>query len=362
VTKSPIPTWLAHLRRRFSPGLLRLGADGARTLASGGNAGVLALVGRELCLYLDVDTSKVSPRQRAGYVATLVRRAAPFADPDHDVLWLQGRASVWYWSRERVRGVAGTGPGIRFRAEALYRGDIPAGDADQLLVLDDDGVEARIWRQGRLRASRWWSAPPDAATWQAFARGAGLDARSAPPESVAAPLRRTPLSGTQQRLGLASGVAAYAPLLSRLAGTVVVALLAWQATGLFRAMWETQRVERQIGSLGARLDKIITAREQADSAQARIDALLGLRPPASQTRLLGEVKRLTPGNWQLVSWTLTDGEVLEATLKTDTSDPAGLVAAWEASPLLEAVTPATSNTTGALALQARVTPLRQQLP
>lgn len=319
------------------------------------------MVGRELCLYLDVDAGKVPAKQRAGYVASMVRRAAPFPDPDHDVLWLQDHAAVWYWSRERARALAGTGNRIRFRAEALYRGDIPAGDADQLLVLDDAGFEARIWQQGRLRASRWWPTRPEPSTWQAFARGAGLDPRNPPPEPSVAPLRRTPLSGAQQGVGL-GGLSAHAPMLLRIAATAAIALLAWQGSGIARAAWEAHRVEGQIDHLRARLERIITARERADAARARIDALLALRPPASETRLLGEVKRVTPGNWQLVSWTLTNGEVLEATLKADASDPAGLVAAWEASPLLEAVAPGTGNAADGITLQARLTPFRQQTP
>ena len=40
---------------------------------------MLALVGRELCLFLHVDATRVPAKQRAGYVALMVRRAAPFA-------------------------------------------------------------------------------------------------------------------------------------------------------------------------------------------------------------------------------------------------------------------------------------------
>src|SRR5690606_21138225 len=63
VMKPTIPACLGRLKRRFSPALLRLGNDGAQALSGGGTAGVLALVGRELCLYLHVDASRIPMKQ-----------------------------------------------------------------------------------------------------------------------------------------------------------------------------------------------------------------------------------------------------------------------------------------------------------
>lgn len=333
---------------------------------------MLALVGRELCLYLQVDASKVPTKQRAGFVALAVRRAAPFADPEHDVLWQQGHAAVWYWSRERARAMAGNlALGARFRAEALYRGAVPPEDAVEILGLDvtpdsgeafTGGVEARVWRLGRLQASRWWPQQPDALTWQNFARGAGLDAGLACPDPVTAPLREQPLSASSQRPALAGQLSAQLPLLVAGVGTVAVALMVWQTAGVFRAAWEVRSIERRTAVLSTRLEKIIAARERADAAQVRIDTLLALRPPASQTRLLGEVKRLTPGDWQLMAWGQPSPEVLEVTFKMANADAAAVVAAWEGSPLLQEVAPATTGSADELTLQAKLTPLQEQAP
>src|SRR5690606_22739992 len=131
VTKLPMPAWLDHLKRRFSPQVLRVGTEGAASLG-GGVGGTLALVGRELCLFLVVDASRVPPKQRAAFIGHAVRRAAPFPDPEHDVLWCGSHAAIWYWSRDRVRELVGMP--ARPRAEALYRGDPPAGDTTELLA------------------------------------------------------------------------------------------------------------------------------------------------------------------------------------------------------------------------------------
>ncbi len=334
---------------------------------------MLALVGRELCLFLQVDASRVPPKQRAGYVELAVRRAAPFADPEHDILWLQqGHAAVWYWSRERVRSmVAMPGTASRYRAEAVFRGEIPVEDTVQLLVLEvlpvggdawTAGLDARVWRQGQLQASRWWPQLPDPGEWQTFARGAGLDASRPKPQPLPTSLREQPLSAGIQRLELVGQLGTQLPLVAGAVATLVMALLVWQVAGLMRVATEVRSIEQRIERLSARLEKVINAREDANASQLRIETLLALRAPASQTRLLGEVKRLTPGTWQMMSWSQPSPEVLEVTLQIANADTAAIVAAWEGSPLLQDVAPAANSGSGQLTLQARLTPLLEQAP
>jgi hypothetical protein len=90
--------------------------------------------------------------------------------------------------------------------------------------------------------------------------------------------------------------------------------------------------------------------------------MLALRTPASQTRLLAEVKRVTPGTWQLASWSQPGPESLEVTLRAANADVAAIVAAWEASPLFQDVTPASGAGAGEIRLQAKLTPLPEQSP
>lgn len=303
-------------------------------------------------------------------MALAVRRAAPFPDPDFDVLWLRDHAAVWYWSRERARTASGRSD-IRCRAEALFRGDVPAGDIEQLLSLEVTpaegeayaaGVEARVWRQGRLQASRWWPQLPDARAWETFARGAALDASHPMPELQASRLHARPLNASSQRREFGGQLSARLPMVAAAGATLVLALLAWQGASVARATWATHSINTQIAQLSARMEKIIAARERADAAQARIDGLLALHAPATQVRLLGEVTRLTPGSWELMSWAQPSPERLEVTFKMPNADVAAIVAAWEASPLLQDVTPSTSARPDEVSLQATVTPLREQAP
>ena len=311
-------------------------------------------------------------RQRKGFVELAVRRAAPFPDPAFDVLWTQDHAAIWYWSRQRVTTHADAPVGkVRFRAEALYRGAVCTGTDCELLdyrgadeAIPSHGFEARAWRNGRLVATRFWPVPPPLAAWQVFARGAGLDPGAGPGTTTVAPLRSTSLA--QDRISTASALtgqlAGQWRMIALTVGGLALAALLWQAAGVARAAWEVRAIQRRIDVITERLADIVAARERADAALARIDAVLALRPPASQTQLLAEIARITPGTWQLLSWNLSNPETLEVTLKTDNQDPASIVAAWEASPLLTDVTPANRGRPGELTLQARVVPLAERTP
>ena len=322
-------------------------------------------MGRELCLFLKLDAGKVAQRQRRDYVALAVRRAAPFPDPEFDVLWLGDTAAVWYWSRQRVLGLPGHPTGkVRHRAEAMYRGAVRLDDGCELLeypgVTTPDvpsGFEVRIWRDGALASSRWWASQPSPTHWQTVVRGAGLSPLTPLPSSTLAPLREMPLDALRGRhaSALTGQLAGQGRLAAAVLAGVVVAALLWQAAGVARAAWEVRSVERRTAVITKRLEDVVRARERADAALARVDAALALRPPASQTRLLGEVATVTPGEWRLLTWNQSNPEVLEVTLKMDNPDPSAVVAAWEASPLLQEVTPASGGRPGELTLQARVT-------
>lgn len=301
-----------------------------------------------------------------------VRRAAPFDDAESNIAWFGSHAAVWYWSASRIRALAGPlPPRARIHAEAPYRGAI-RDDGVELLDLavvgnaeehEAGGFEARLWRQGHLAASRWWpSMPPDPA-WQVFLRGSGIPPGVARPGPQLAGLHERPLGGGRQGSNLAGQLQAQWPLFATGAGCIVAAAFCWQLGGVARAYSENSRIEARIGQLESRLDSVISARNLADDAAATIESLLALRPPASQTRLLAEVVNITPaGDWSIALWQQPGPETLEVTLKGRGLDATSLVNAWEQSPLLQDVTPVSSNRPDELVLQARLSPVAGSRP
>jgi hypothetical protein len=256
-----------------------------------------------------------------------------------------------------------------YRAEAVFRGRLRSDASVELLALTTQpavgetfvaGFEARAWRDGRLEASRWWPAIPDSRAWQEFLRGAGLDADGDVPEPQPAPILARPLDAAGNRVAFAGRVGARPEQVALAVAIVAAAVLSWQGASAARVAWRAHSAERQIEQLSAGMARILDARERADAARSRIDAVLALHAPASQTRLLGEVKRLTPGNWQLMVWTQPSPETLEVTLRAPGADVPAIVAAWESSPYLEEVTPATTSRPDEVILQAKLTPLAGQ--
>lgn len=328
------------------------------------------LVGRELSLFLHLDAGNIPARQREGFVAMQVRRAAPFNDPEHDVAWFGNHAAVWYWSAGRVRDLAASaGTRTRFRAEGCFRGE-PMDEGLEVLdlrlqALDGSsaaaGHEARVWRKGHLAVSRWWARAPDTTAWNTFLRGAGLDPSTPILEPTDAVLRDAPLGGGMDAGALADRVRGNWPLLATGTGAVVAAVLCWQLASVLAVNSEIGQVADRIGPLERELEAIIDARARADEASAEITALLDLRPPASQTQLLAEVQAVTPGgDWAVSTWHQPGPDMVEVTLQGTGLDASAVVTAWEESPLLQDVTPATSRRGDELMLRATLTPLEQR--
>ncbi len=324
------------------------------------------LVARELCLFLHVDASMVPAKERAGFVMLAVRRAAPFDDPEADIAWCGHHAAVWYWSASRARSLAGPlSARARIHAEAPHRGSLHL-DEEKLELLDlsladagaqPAGIEARLWRHGHLAASRWWPGVPSTPAWQVFLRGAGMPSTLAIPEPLPAALHEHALGANSQMDTWAGQLQAQWPLLAIGSGCLVVGAFCWQLAGIARAYSETSKVENRISQLEKRLDSVISARNAADEASATARSLLKLRPPASQTRLLAEIAKITPsGSWSVMQWQQPGPETLEITLKGSALDAAAVVNAWEQSPLMQDVTPISSNRPDELVLRARLTP------
>lgn len=287
-----------------------------------------------------------------------VRRAAPFSDPEYDVAWMGDVAAIWYWSRQRALAVAGTrGARDRFRAEALYL-DQPREDGAVLLALPS-GVEGRCWRGGELVASRWWPTPPDTRQWQLFLRGAGIEADAHPlPAPEPAVHHAQPWTGTGHRGEALGHLLPHAPTAAAAVGLLLLAAFAWQLGSGLRAMARLHAVQAELGALEADLERILTAREQAEADRREIDALLALRPPAPQYRMLAEAARLMTGtDWRIALWSQPNPDVLEVTFSLPNPDSQRIVAAWEDSPLFADVSPSLARQGDGMTLRMRV--LRQ---
>lgn len=333
---------LARLQRRFSPRRTRL-SESASTPLDGGEANsLLCLVGRELCLFTTLDASKAPSRQRESFIALAVRRMAPFPDPDFDIAWSDdGTAAIWYWSRSRATAALSGEAAVRkrFVAEALYVGQ-PHEDEAELLALHH-GVDARIWKHGKLVASRWWPQHPTAAEWSGFLQGAGLPHGQADaPTPLSAPLASTPWN--QRRSGVdrlnLSAFEHYLPKLAIGCGIAFALAASVELGGIARAQIGIWRARSAASQLDAPLQRILDARQVSDQARGEITGLLSLHDPRPTTSLMAELTRLLPGKqWAVKEWRQPSPDTVVVTVIVPGGNPEQLVSTFESSPVFKGV-------------------------
>ena len=317
------------------------------------------VVGRELCLFLAVDASRIPAKQRADFVALAVRRAAPFPDPIHQTAWTGPYAAVWYWPRARVHDLLGSQALTvgRFVAESQYTGAPLADDGAELLALED-GFEGRAWKQGRLVADRWWADVPAQDEWDGFLRGAGLSPAQIP-GTVKAPVAETPWAQKRQGPRL---VLDDADTWLRRGGIAVAALgclaLGFESGAGLRGMTDVRATEDALQRLDQPLTRILDARAKAEQGADNLQRLMTLRAPQGQLAMLAEVKRVMPSqDWRIVQWQQTALDRLEVVFAVGNVDAAALVSAWESSPMFTEVGSTVDEAAKRVTIRARVVAL-----
>ncbi len=327
---------LSRFARGFSASRWLRASSGLRQLAEGRN-GQEWVLARGFCAYTVLDGSAVPARKRAAFASMAISRFTPFPDTQSHVEWVGDRAMVWAWSRAQATTVGGEAlaPPRRILPESLFRGQ-PQESGEELVALDE-GVEARAWRDGVMGASHWWPEAPSLADWNEFRRGAGLAPAAEVPTVETAPLAERPWSAARS-VGVGEAVGRYGEYLTMAAAATVAATLAALLVGAAALKVSIWQVERDIAEREQALEKIINARDSALQGRADIDALLALRPPASQIELLTLVSGLMRGNWQLLEWKMLDPQSLELTARMQNPDPRAIVTAWEASKRFSGVT------------------------
>lgn len=349
---------LGNLKRRFSTTRKLRTRDNLTPLRDAGPR-LEWVVSRGWCLFLSLDCGSVPRKRRADFVATAVRRAAPFAAPGWRVAWTGNRAMIWIWPQDQLTDPE-AGPALaqaaapqRFTPETLLRG-APAADAVEL-VRCSDGVEARAWRNGCLEADSWWPDTPDVADWDAFCRGAGFAPQALP--DVAEPGWRDEPWTTTGELSLSGALDRAQRLAVPVVCGLVVLAAAYQAGALLRLGLANHAVEGEIARDQAGVSDILAQRNRAEDDAAAIQALLALRPPVSQVELMERVGQLLDRQRaRLVRWSMSDPGSLEVTVSMPNPNPRALVLAFQQTGLFTDVAAGTSPSgANELIIRAKVT-------
>lgn len=319
-----------RLAALFSPTRRLIGTDGAPQQRGGPLGPVERVVPRAQCAWRRLDFAAVARNRRAAAAELAIRRAYPDARARHCIVWAGSAAHAWIWS-----GAANDGDEQRWWPESALIPP-PAADGPRLLALSQ-GCEGQVWRQGELRASRWWPQAPDQSQWHLFLRASGVEdaaeARVPLPQSL--PWLARPWGGgrgaipwspaTLERIGWAAAAA----VLGLALGWQLASHLSWSIGNL--------RLADRLQTLRAQATPLLDARERA---QADLDTLVAyrrLQSGVSDYHLMAEVVAPLPADARLVGWR-REGRRLQAMLHSDETDPRVFVTAYQQHPQLSRVT------------------------
>ena len=319
-----------RFRALFSPRRQWLGVD-APVVQAGGWLGPLeVVVPRALCSYRRLAFPQLPSDRRAEALALAASRAAPEAGSGWTARWQDEVAHLWVFppsARDAIDPAA-----VPVAESALLQ--LPEEpDVDRLVALVE-GVEGQVWRGGQLLATRWWHSPPSGEAWAQFLRSASVEPRTPLPDPVLGALSEVPWGRPVQRIVWSAAQLERAfwrglvVFLGVLIGWQVSAAAAWSIA----EAWQASRLE----ALRAESAPLIDAREKAEAARTRMEALINLAAAPSDYVLVAEVKQRLPEDARLVGW-LRDPASLRVAVRTRERDPRVFVQAFSGHPLLGAV-------------------------
>ncbi|NKB43836.1 MAG: hypothetical protein GKS03_06110 [Alphaproteobacteria bacterium] len=286
--------------------------------------------------------SQLGGRKRASALQLKIKAWSPFDETRFSVIWSDNIASVFAWDGEaldqRVIDKGYDPIDCEVIPEAFIRSP---GSNGVRLVSCVDGVEAQVWEQGFLIASRWWTGVPPAHEWALFNRTAGKSANATLPDLVEPEWLETPWSGNQTH-GTPFAQALKNERLVAVGAAILLAPCVY-----FGAQWLTYSmmalgVKRDIASIEVESRTTRVERAQALSALETAEDLVSLHRHPHQLEIFSKTHHLLRQHEvTLSSWDYDDG-VLEFGLESnDDMDARIFISAFEGDPLFSSVSAGT---------------------
>jgi hypothetical protein len=310
------------------------------------------LVARALCHYRCFDLRAVPTAKRDESLALQVRQWSPFSVYEEYVVWRKGRAQVWVWDKTRQQE-AQQAHGVRHARvmpETVLRPPLPEGIQ---IVACAEGVEAQVWAENCLQASRWWPQLPDASAWQPFLRSHRLPLQTPQPTPRSEDLLAQPWGRARRALSGLNQLRSEALWLSMTAA-LLLSILAWQTVAVWRQQDALADVNAKIEALSEQAGPILQARNQALADQDTSRRLLALNPYPPQLVLLAEIAASLPSaEARLKEWVYQNGE-LRFTVEGPAIDPRQYVEILQNNPMFHNVQTESSRNDKELVIHLRL--------
>jgi hypothetical protein len=234
----------------------------------------------------------------------------------------------------------------------------PAKDGLRLIACQD-GMEAQIWKEGELAASRWWVGHPPADEWARFlvANDLSPEIQSLEPQKLpwldrpwgGSPFGLKGLNLGQERTWVYLALAVFCFFFFREVATI------WKYRQAEAAL------EEKVHEMTAEVEPRLKARAKALEELPAMKELLALNPYPTQLELMAAVAEKFPSEETLLfEWNYNKGH-LTFTIQGKDLDLRYFVQAYQDNPLFSDVTVEKGRDPGQLAVEMKVRSKEQSL-
>lgn len=319
------------------------------------------ILSRGLCLYRPFKVKDIPAADYQNALQLKIRQWSPFEETGQYMAWQDDTVQVWIWDAAGQKRAAEEMAVKKARPipETLLH---PPASSDGMRLLSClDGVEGQFWRDGRLRAARWWPAFPSAAEWTLFQRACQLPATPLPAAPQALSWLEKPWLKAQRNLNLYRLDAKHKQLGWQLALCLLCAAAGWQLAALWQWRSANAALREEIAALTAQVEPLLTAREKALDHQSAIERLLALAPYPKQLPMMAAIAEKFPdaSSARLLEWRYGI-DTLDFTLQGDNLDPRVYVANFQTMPYFHDVTTQAGRQADQLQISLRLLPQKAQ--
>jgi len=240
-----------------------------------------------LCHYRLFSLADIPIAHRDTVLGLKIRQWCPFQKYGIYIVWHKDEAQVWVWDQARQQSAQSEAniKSARIFPESILRPHL-AGEGVQFLKCFE-GIEAQVWKNGCLFASRWWSNLPSQADWEIFQRAQGLTVMSDLPTVLDSPLLAKAWGKSKTRLSQLN--VRNERLWVFLSASIFVSLLSWQVVQLYKWQEAKIQVQQLVENLNEKAYPILSARNKAIADKRRAEHLYALDAYPSQLQMMATV-------------------------------------------------------------------------
>jgi hypothetical protein len=281
-----------------------------------------------------------------------IQQWSPHRETGRCVVWRNETAQVWIWD-EAARKDAARAEGVsvsRVYPESLLRP--PPGHDMVRIVSCVEGMEGQVWKDGILRAGRWWGAPPSPDEWARFLVAYDFAPDSTIPTPEEIPLLDRPWGKTSAGSRLLD-MRHERKLLSG-AIAVIALVLIWEGVAAVRLQNAQKALETRVAELAREVDPLLNARNRAMEYRQTAQRVASLAPYPAQIQLMTSIaEQFRPKDSVLVEWHYNAG-YLRFVLQGKNLDPSYYVSAYQKLPYFKDVTAERGRTADQLEVKMTV--------